>query len=197
MYKEGKYPMTITDDKKLVISTEAVFYFNSISEIIKLIHRLELSPDEVNIICANTKENQAKLNKLSRELKYDPKKGKGFIIGRVPLKGEINKKYTFCTKTAYIGSDFYSTCASSYVFADPNIDSLALDISLDLPQIVGRQRNKNNPFKNNIIIFYKTLRKGEIITREEFDKRQLRRKKATNDLLDGFSFLTNDQKTEY
>ena len=197
MYKEGKYPMTITDDKKLVISTEAVFYFNSISEIIKLIHRLELSPDEVNIICANTKENQAKLNKLSRELKYDPKKGNGFIIGRVPLKGEINKKYTFCTKTAYIGSDFYSTCASSYVFSDPNIDSLALDISLDLPQIVGRQRNKNNPFKNNIIIFYKTLRKSEIITREEFDKKQRDRKDSTDILLREFSNMSEEGKKKY
>ena len=195
MYKEGKYPMTIIDDKKLVISTE--FYFNSISEIIKLIHRLELSPYEVNIICANTKENQAKLNKLSRELKYDPKKGNGFIIGRVPLKGEINKKYTFCTKTAYIGSDFYSTCASSYVFSDPNIDSLALDISLDLPQIVGRQRNKNNPFKNNIIIFYKTLRKSEIITREEFDKKQKDRKDSTKNLLDIFNGLSLNQRKDY
>ena len=145
-YKKGKYPMTLTKDNKLVISNEAVFYFNSISEIIKLIHKLELYPDEVNIICADTKENQSKLNKLSRDLKYDPKKGEGFKIGRVPLKGETNKMFTFCTKAAYIGSDFHSTCASSYVFADPNIDSLALDISLDLPQIVGRQRNKDNPF---------------------------------------------------
>ena len=178
-YKKGKYPMTLTKNNELVVSNEAVFYFNSISEIIKLIHKLELSPDEVNIICADTKENQSKLNKLSRDLKYDPKKGEGFKIGRVPLKGEVNKKFTFCTKAAYIGSDFHSTCASSYVFADPNIDSLALDISLDLPQIVGRQRNKDNPFKNNIIIFYKTLRKSEIMTKEDFDKKQKERKEST------------------
>ena len=196
-YKKGKYPMTLTKDNKLVISTEAVFYFNSISEIIKLIHKLELSPDEVNIICANTKENQSKLNKLSRDLKYDPKKGEGFKIGRVPLKGEKNKKFTFCTKAAYIGSDFHSTCASSYVFADPNIDSLALDISLDLPQIVGRQRNKDNPFKNNIIIFYKTLRKSEIMTEEKFKEKQMERKRATEELLGLYNFATVDQKREY
>ena len=196
-YKKGKYPMTLTKDNELVISNEAVFYFNSISEIIKLIHKLELSPDEVNIICANTKENQSKLNKLSRDLKYDPKKGEGFKIGRVPLKGEKNKKFTFCTKAAYIGSDFHSTCASSYVFADPNIDSLALDISLDLPQIVGRQRNKDNPFKNNIIIFYKTLRKSEIMTEEDFDKKQKERKESTKNLLDIFNNLSLNQRNDY
>ena len=196
-YKKGKYPMTLTKNNELVISNEAVFYFNSISEIIKLIHKLELSPDEVNIICADTKENQSKLNKLSRDLKYDPKKGEGFKIGRVPLKGEKNKKFTFCTKAAYIGSDFHSTCASSYIFADPNIDSLALDISLDLPQIVGRQRNKDNPFKNNIIIFYKTLRKSEIMTEEKFKEKQKERKRATKDLLDFYKKGTEDQKKEY
>ena len=196
-YKKSKYPMTLTKDNELVISNEAVFYFNSISEIIKLIHKLELSPDEVNIICADTKENHAKLNKLSRDLKYYPKKGEGFKIGRIPLKGEKNKKFTFCTKSAYIGSDFHSTCASSYVFADPNIDSLALDISLDLPQIVGRQRNKDNPFKNNIIIFYKTLRKSEIMTEEKFKEKQMERKRATKELLGLYNFATVDQKKEY
>ena len=196
-YKKSKFPMTLTKDNKLVISNEAVFYFNSISEIIKLIHKLELTSDEVNIICADTKENQAKLNKLSRDLKYDLKKGEGFKIGRIPLKGESNKKFTFCTKSAYIGSDFHSTCASSYVFADPNIDSLALDISLDLPQIVGRQRNKDNPFKNNIIIFYKTLRKSEIMTKEDFDKKQKERKNSTKNLLDIFNNLSLNQRNDY
>ena len=196
-YKKSKFPMTLTKDNKLVISNEAVFYFNSISEIIKLIHKLELTSDEVNIICADTKENQAKLNKLSRDLKYNSKKGEGFKIGRIPLKGESNKKFTFCTKSAYIGSDFHSTCASSYVFADPNIDSLALDISLDLPQIVGRQRNKDNPFKNNIIIFYKTLRKSEIMTKEGFDKKQKERKNSTKNLLDIFNNLSLNQRNDY
>ena len=196
-YQKGKFPMTLTEDKRLVISNEAVFYFNSMADIMRVIKKMNLSPDDVNIICADTKENRTKLGKLSNDLGYKDRKGKRFTVGKVPLKTEKNKKYTFCTKASYIGSDFYSTCASSYIFADPNIRCLALDISLDLPQIVGRQRNKDNPFKNNIIIFYKTLRKSEIMTKEEFDKKQIRRKKATKDLLDGLNFLTNDQRLEY
>ena len=184
-YLEGKFPSTFTSDNKIVFSTEAVFYFNSISDIIRVINKTNLLSSQVNIICANDKENQDKLSKI------------GHSIGKIPLKGEKNKMFTFCTKTAYIGSDFYSDNASSYVFADPNIKSLALDISLDLPQIVGRQRNRENPFKNNIIIFYRTIRKTEMENRETFDKTQEERRKETQRLLDGFNKLSIEEQKSY
>ena len=185
-YLEGKYPSTFTSDNKIVFSTEAVFYFNSISDIIRVINKTGLTSDQVNIICADDKENQDKLHRI------------GHNIGKIPLKNEKNKMFTFCTKTAYIGSDFYSDNASSYVFADPNIKSLALDISLDLPQIVGRQRNRENPFKNNIVIFYKTKRKDDKdLTEEEFKKTQEERKNITNELLNLYIKGNIIQKAEY
>ena len=184
-YLEGKFPSTFTRDNKIVFSKEAVFYFNSISDIIRVINKTNLSPSQVNIICADDGVNEDKLKKI------------GHSIGKIPLKNESNKMFTFCTKTAYIGSDFYSDCASSYVFADPNIKSLALDISLDLPQIVGRQRNRENPFKNNIIIFYRTIRKAEIEDRDTFDKTQEERRNATKKLLDLFNKATLEEQREY
>ena len=184
-YLEGKFPSTITSDNKIVFSKEAVFYFNSISDIIRVINKTNLTSDQVNIICADDGVNKDKLSKI------------GHSIGKIPLKGETNKMFTFCTKTAYIGSDFYSDCASSYVFADPNIKSLALDISLDLPQIVGRQRNRENPFKNNIVIFYRTIRKTEMESYDLFLEKQNQRKESTKKLLTGFDLLTNDQQQEY
>ena len=184
-YLSGKFPSTVTKNNKIIFSKEAVFYFNSISDIIRVINKTNLLPFQVNIVCADDKENQDKLKKI------------GHNIGKIPLKDEPNKMFTFCTKTAYIGSDFYSDNASSYVFADPNIKSLALDISLDLPQIVGRQRNRENPFKNNIVIFYRTIRKTEIEDRETFDKTQEERRNATKELLAGFNLLTEKQKIQY
>ena len=184
-YLSGKYPSTFTQDNKIVFSKEAVFYFNSISDIIRVINKTKLTGDQVNIICADDWVNEDKLKKI------------GYSIGKIPLKNEKNKMFTFCTKTAYIGSDFYSNNASSYVFADPNIKSLALDISLDLPQIVGRQRNRENPFKNNIIIFYRTIRKTEMESYDLFLEKQNQRKESTEKLLNGFDLLTNDQQKEY
>ena len=184
-YMSGNFPMTITEDKKVIFSKEAVFYFNSISDIIRIIKSNGLQASQVNIVCADTPENKTKLLKI------------GHGIGRIPLKGETNKMFTFCTKTAYIGSDFHSDCASSFVFADPNISSLALDISLDLPQIVGRQRNRNNPFKNNIVIFYRTIRKSEMGNENLFRDKQKQRIRSTQNILDGFKVMTPDQQQDY
>ena len=184
-YLSGKFPSIFTKDNKIVFSKEAVFYFNSISDIIRVINKVGLTKNQVNIICANDKENQDKLHRI------------GHSIGKIPLKNETNKMFTFCTKTAYIGSDFYSDNASSYVFADPNIKSLALDISLDLPQIVGRQRNRENPFKNNIVIFYRTIRKTEMESYDLFLEKQNQRKESTKKLLDIYNKVTPGEQKEY
>ena len=184
-YLEGKFPSTFTQDNKIVFSKEAVFYFNSISDIIRVINKTGLTSDQVNIICADDNDNRDKLSKIDHS------------IGKIPLKNEPNKMFTFCTKTAYIGSDFYSDCASSYVFADPNIKSLALDISLDLPQIVGRQRNRNNPFKNNIVIFYRTIRKTEMESYDLFLEKQNQRKESTVTLLTEFQKMSVKGQKEY
>ena len=197
LYLSSKFPSTYTSDCRIVFSKEVVFYFNSVSSIIRVIKSKKLSPSQVNIICADDQNNKNKLGTLSRTLGYNTRKGEGFKIGKIPLKDEPNKMFTFCTKTAYIGSDFYSDCASSYVFADPNIKSLALDISLDLPQIVGRQRNRENPFKNNIVIFYRTIRKTEMESYDLFLEKQNDRKSATDILLSEFDKMSIEGKQKY
>ena len=173
-YKSGNYPVTLNRDGKVTYSTEAVFYFNSVSDITQVIKKNNLTPGEVNILCSKSDDTKRKLEKLSRELGYTKKSGLlGFEVGKVPLKGEPNKMFTFCTSAVYMGIDLHSDNASTYVFADPNISCLALDISLDLPQIAGRQRDDNNPFKNTINLFYRIKRKGEVaLTYEEFKKSQ-------------------------
>ena len=181
-YLEGKFPMTLKDGK-VVESREAVFYFNSVGEITRIINSRNLTPENTLILCSPTDENEKKLTNI------------GFSFGRVPLKDEANPMFIFCTSAIYMGVDLYSDCASSYVFADPNIECLALDISLDLAQIIGRQRNRLNPFKNDIVLFYKTRKKNETqMTKEEFDKAQEERRKQTKTILDGFNNLTVDQR---
>jgi hypothetical protein len=171
-YLSEDYPIIVTEDKRIVKSKEAVFYFNSVNEITKLVKKHNLSVDQVNILCADTDYNRDRLKKIKHE------------IGKIPLKGEPNKMFTFCTSTCYIGSDFYSDNASTYIFADPNLEYLALDISLDLPQIAGRQRNIDNPFKNIINLFYKTLREENELSEERFRALQDLRKQRTHSLID-------------
>ena len=170
-YREGNFPITVNDQGKVCQSKEAVFYFNSVKDITRILRNGNFDPSEVNILCSETEKNIQALKEV------------GFTRGQIPMENEPNKMFTFCTSTCYIGADFYSKCASTYIFADPNLQCLAVDISLDLPQIAGRQRDRENPFKNNIVIFYKVLREGNKITREDFEKLQAQRKADTETLL--------------
>ena len=185
-YLSGKYPMATDSENKVYQSKEAVFYFNSVSEILRVVRKCKLTPENTIIVCSKSDKNEKKLKEL------------GFTFGKIPLEDESNPMFTFCTSAVYMGVDFHSNCASSFVFADPNVDCLALDISLDLPQIIGRQRNKKNPFKNYIALFYKTKRSGEIeLTEENFKKHQDEKRKETLDLLNLFDRATDGEKRAY
>ena len=187
-YKSGNFESAIrmvNGYPTRVISDEAVFYVNSVNHIISIIKKCDLQPEEVNILCSNTPEN---LKRIQKRL------GKGFTIGDVPLKGVKPKMFTFCTRTVYLGADFYSTCARSFIFSDSNIDTLAVDISEDLPQILGRQRLFDNPWKNEAIFYYRSTCDYRKISQEEFDKEIERKKRSTNNLLSAFSTALDDAK---
>ena len=168
-----------------IISDEAVFYVNSVNHITSIIKKNNLTPEQCNILCSDTEDNK---KKIQRRL------GKSFTIGEVPLKGVKPKMFTFCTRTVYLGADFYSLCARSFIFSDSNIDSLAVDISEDLPQILGRQRLFENPWKNEAIFYYRSTCDYRKISQEEFDKELERKKKATSDLLRSFESAPDDAK---
>ena len=176
-YKQSRFEILRNINGELVQSKEAVFYVNSVSNIIKIINNSSLLPEEVNILCANTPENKKRLK---------TKLGKGFQIGSVPLRGEPHKMFTFCTRTVYLGADFYSTCARTFILSDANIESMAVDISLDLPQILGRQRLLENPWKNHAEFYFKPLGKDLVIPREKFEELVSTKLKTTYDLLKAF-----------
>ena len=144
-------------------SREAMIYVNSVNNIIQIIKKFNLSSEEVTILCSNTKAN---LERIQNKL------GKNFNIGKVPLKNEERKMFTFCTRTVYLGADFYSDNARSFILSDANLETLAVDISLDLPQILGRQRNEDNPWKNQAEFYYKPyIKVGKEESKEVFQQR--------------------------
>lgn len=147
------------------LSKEAVFYINDVSNIVSIIKQNGLKPDEVNILMSrNEPKNKAKLSKLCSDT------GMKFEIGTIPGKGERHKPYTFCTRVVFYGCDFYSTNAYTYVFADANSENRRIDIALDLPQILGRQRLKENIFRDEAILYVKTSSLNNLQTKEAFEK---------------------------
>lgn len=167
-------------------SKEAVFYVNSVNNITSIIKRAGLTPEQVNILVANTPDNTKKIHKRI---------GKGFNIGTVPLRDEPRKMFTFCTRTVYLGADFYSNNARSFVVSDANIDTLAVDISLDLPQILGRQRLIENPWRNEATLFFKSIKGANKKSEEVFNKKIAEKEEKTEGLLAVFDKSNpNEQK---
>lgn len=126
------------------MSKECVIFLNSVDNIVKLIDYTKLNPDEVNIIVGNSSDNDTKIAKLDG----------GFERGRIPLKGEPHKMFTFCTSTAFAGCDFYSTNATTFVISDNKMVNTTIDIATDLVQIAGRQRLAENPFRRYLLFIY-------------------------------------------
>ena len=190
-YKDSNFEKAVSKNKEGIIQTvesrEAVFYVNSVNNIISIINKAKLDPSECNILCAKTDKNAKRIK---------TRLAKGFSIGRVPLKGESHKMFTFCTRTVYLGADFYSTNARSFILSDANSECLAVDISLDLPQILGRQRDLSNPWKNRAEFYYKTLGKRKETTKEAFELFVAEKKRVTDNLIRSYISSPDDAKLD-
>lgn len=182
--KDGKFEKAYRKDPDgnivVIEGREVVFYVNSVNNITQIIKKCNLEPEECNILCARTKKNEKVIK---------TKLGKKWDLGKVPLEHEPRKMFTFCTRTVYLGADFYSPCALTVVLSDANVECLAVDISLDLPQILGRQRLWSNPWKNAARFFYRPLTsktKNKIPGQDEFDAIIERKLQVTQNLLEAF-----------
>ena len=187
-YLDGKFDYrfvkgTNEGEVAKIESKEVVFYVNSVANITNLIKRAKLKPDQVNILVANTPDNT---NKIHKRL------GRKFNIGTVPLRDEPRKMFTFCTRTVYLGADFYSDNAQTVVLSDANIETLAVDISLDLPQILGRQRLIENPWKDEATVYFRYLLDKSKVNKVEFDNKINEKMGNTNGLLVAYDELKTD-----
>ena len=202
LYREGKFEKSSTINPSTglieeVVSNEAVLYVNSVKTICMLIVKCELTLDNTNILCARSDENAEKVRKAFNDsLKKQklPRYKKGTkVIGDIPKKDEPHKMFTICTRTVYLGADFYSKCARSFIFSDANIESLTVDISMDLPQILGRQRLIENPWKNCAELYVKSSILS--LNKDDFDKEIAKKTKKTENLLKVYD--SADQELRY
>ena len=182
-YKNGIYPRKYYNDQ-IIESKEVVFFINSVTDICKIIKKADLKDYEVNIICAEDQKNLKKLKKVGIN-----------NFGTVPLEGDPHKMFTFCTRTVYLGTDFYSPTASTVICSDSNIDCMSLDISLDLPQIMGRQRLDENIFKHEAILFYKSTK--TVLSEEDFERFIQQKINETDTLLSEYNNMSAGGKVAY
>lgn len=164
---------------QIVHSTEACIFLNEVRSIINIITKNNLKPDEVTVLCS-----EGKVSGLP----------KGFKTGGLCTDRDNprNKTFTFCTKASFEGVDFYSTNAMTYVFINAGKEWQTLDIMLDIPQILGRQRLDINPFRHDAVIYYKT--KPNCLSEQEFRLQQKAMELETEQFINGFNNAPDSMK---
>ena len=123
-------------------SYEAFFFINSVNEICKILKHCNLTNDNARIICADTEDNRKKLGDFN-----------------ISTSNSANKQFTFITCKSFEGVDYFSDSAISFVVSSASAEHTKLAIDTDIPQIVGRIRSKNNPFRNKIVHIYNRTNK--------------------------------------
>lgn len=163
----------------IVYSREACIFLNEVKSIKNIIKQNNLQPEEVTILCSESKA---------------PELPVGFGIGGLctDRNNPMNKPFTFCTKASFEGVDFYSDNASTYIFINAGKEWQTLDIMLDIPQILGRQRLDVNPFRHDATIYYKT--KPENLTKEEFEQKQKEMEQNSRAQLEAYNKAPTDAK---
>ena len=207
-YLSGSYERRIslssTGEPIEIYSKEAVFFLNSVKGICNAIVSNKLLPWQCNILCARTVENEKKVklafDTVFRKLYPDDKSKRmnklGLTaIGTIPVQGESHKMFTFCTRTVYLGADFYSDNARTFIYSDANIECLSVDISMDLEQILGRQRLDINPWKDSAELIIKTTDKA--LTREDFNRIIEDKITSTKNLLDIYNGPVLDKRQRH
>ena len=205
-YKDGRFDTRIDSETgKFIESKEATLFLNSVAGICQAIRSNKLHLSECNVLCAQTTKNKEAVRRafndvlkkeaeLKGEKAYDSIKKDASVIGKIPTRGQQHKMFTFCTRTVYLGADFYSTNARTFIFSDSNIACLSVDISMDLEQIIGRQRLAENPWKNTALMYVKTTNLSHKTTQEEFNELLDEKTKSTEKLLDTFKDAKEDNK---
>ena len=155
-----------------VYSREVCIFLNEVKSIRSIITKNNLQPEEVTILCSDNKAS---------DLPSGFKPG-GLCTDR---SNPVNKTFTFCTKASFEGVDFYSTNAITYVFINAGKEWQTLDIMLDIPQILGRQRLDCNPFRHDAVVYYKT--KPDYLSENEFRLQQQTMEQESGKFIDDFN----------
>ncbi|GBO54104.1 hypothetical protein APA_2052 [Pseudanabaena sp. lw0831] len=149
-------------------SHAAYFFLNSVKEIKRILDKAELPKSQVRVICASKETNKGVLG--------------AYTIGSAL---DTEKRFNFITRKAFKGADFYSKSGLIFIVSNSHNKNTMLSIDTDVKQIIGRLRDKSNPFRNMAIHIYNE--DSSLLSREEFAELVDEKTRETIRLLSIFS----------
>jgi len=122
-----------------------------------VIHKAEIKPDEVRIVCSKSRENKRKnQEKLGAEY---------------PIAESLDpiKRFNFYTSTCFEGCDIYDEKGVTIIVNDGKVTHTLIDVGTLFTQIAGRIRNSEYN-KRGIMQIYSTTKSKEELTVEEYTR---------------------------
>lgn len=135
------------------ISHEAYFFINSVKVIGGIIKEMNLSDDNCRVICANNEINQAKLPGI-----------------QISSSSSKSKMLNFITSKSFEGADFFSEDGLCFVVSNVYDPHTLASIDIDIPQIAGRLRNRQNPFYGTVVHIYNAKQDDHYVSYDELQK---------------------------
>jgi hypothetical protein len=138
----------------------AHIFMNSVTSIGKIISLIKSHKDfelqKIRVIASLSDSNKEKLKRNSK-----------LSVPISSINDEV-KKINFYTSTAFEGCDIFDEDGKTYILVDGHQDCTKINISTQLPQIIGRIRNSKT--KNKVELIYSPNRYLNNVTKDQFEE---------------------------
>ena len=162
-------------------SYEAYFFLNSVREIANIITKCGLTNENCRVICANDDKG---VNKKK--------------LGEIEISNSISesKQFNFITCKSFEGADFFSEKGVCFVISNVNVKHTLASIDIDIPQIAGRIRNKENPLRNTIIHIFNTKSDYDYISYEEVKVEAVKQLEVAKERVVAYNLFSPEAKKQ-
>lgn len=160
-------------------SQEAYFFLNSVQEIAHIIQQCGLTNDNCRVICANTSHNQKKLGEIKISDSLSPV-----------------RMFNFITCKSFEGADFFSETGLCFVISNVYKQHTLASIDIDIPQIAGRIRNKENPLRNTVFHIFNTKKDDMFADYEEVKNETFRQLGIAEERVKAYNAFSADAKKQ-
>ncbi|MBW9201370.1 hypothetical protein EVD33_00150 [Bacteroidales bacterium SW292] len=160
-------------------SEEAYFFLNSVQEIAHIIKQCGLTNDNCRVICANTSHNQKKLGEIKISDSLSPA-----------------RMFNFITCKSFEGADFFSETGLCFVISNVYKKQTLASIDIDIPQIAGRIRNRENPLRHTVFHIFNTKKDDMFASYEEVKKETFRQLEIAVERVKAYNSFSADAKKQ-
>lgn len=175
----GKYKMQGYFEVNGHKSEEAYFFLNSVQEIAHIIKQCELTNDNCRVICANTSHNQKKLGEMKISNSLSPA-----------------RMFNFITCKSFEGADFFSETGLCFVISNVYKKQTLASIDIDIPQIAGRIRNRENPLRHTVFHIFNAKQDDMFASYEQVKKETFRQLEIAVERVKAYNSFSADAKKQ-